>query len=62
MSADRRVYIGLLIAAVAFFFIGNLGGNGGNPSWLLAPVCLAAMIVLGLVALVRSVRGRSRAR
>lgn len=40
LAHARSSYIALLIAGVAFFFIGNLGGKEGNPSWLLAPVCI----------------------
>jgi len=61
IAGDRRVYIALLVAAVAFFFIGNLGGKKGNPSWLLTPVCILVMIVLGIVALIHSKR-QSRGR
>ena len=56
LARNRRIYIGLLVLAVAFFFIGNLGGKKGNPAWLLTPVCLAVMVVLGIVAFVSSRR------
>jgi uncharacterized membrane protein SirB2 len=59
LACTRGTYIVLLIAAVAFFFIGNLGGKQGNPSWLLAPVCIIVMIVLGITAFVQTRRTRS---
>jgi uncharacterized membrane protein SirB2 len=62
LARTRSTYVVLLIAAVAFFFIGNLGGKGGNPSWLLAPVCILLMIVLGIIAFVQTRRARSAAR
>ena len=37
LARTRSTYIALLIAGVVFFFVGNLGGKQGNPSWLLAP-------------------------
>ncbi|MGO9079549.1 MAG: hypothetical protein ACLQDY_10980 [Streptosporangiaceae bacterium] len=62
LARTRGTYIVLLIAAVAFFFIGNLGGKRGNPSWLLAPVCILLMIILGIIAFVQTRRARSGAR
>jgi uncharacterized membrane protein SirB2 len=62
LARTRSTYIALLIAAVAFFFIGNLGGKNGNPAWLLAPVCILLMIVLGVVAFVQTRRARSGSR
>ncbi|MGO9278816.1 MAG: hypothetical protein ACLP3Q_14980 [Streptosporangiaceae bacterium] len=62
LARTRSTYIVLLIAGVAFFFIGNLGGKKGNPSWLLAPVCLLLMIVLGIIAFVQTRRARSGSR
>jgi uncharacterized membrane protein SirB2 len=62
LARTRSTYIVLLIAAVAFFFIGNLGGKEGNPSWLLAPVCILLMIVLGIIAFAQTRRARSGAR
>lgn len=59
LAQTRRTYIILLIAGVAFFFIGNLGGKKGNPTWLLAPVCILLMLVFGLVAFMQSRRTRS---
>jgi uncharacterized membrane protein SirB2 len=59
LACTRSTYIALLIAAVAFFFIGNLGGKGGNPAWLLTPVCVILMIVLGIIAFVQTRRTRS---
>lgn len=62
LAHARSSYIALLIAGVAFFFIGNLGGKEGNPSWLLAPVCILLMIVLGIIAFVQTRRARSGSR
>jgi uncharacterized membrane protein SirB2 len=62
LARTRSSYIALLIAGVAFFFIGNLGGKQGNPAWLLAPVCLLLMIVLGIIAFVQTRRARSGSR
>jgi hypothetical protein len=62
LARTRSTYIALLIAAVAFFFIGNLGGKNGNPTWLLAPVCILTMIVLGIVAFAATRRQRSGSR
>ena len=59
LARTRRTYVILLVAAVAFFFIGNLGGKKGNPAWLLTPVCLLLMLALGIVALVQSRRAQS---
>ena len=59
LARTRRTYIALLVAGVAFFFIGNLGGKQGNPSWLLTPVCILLMIVLGIIAFVQTRRARS---
>jgi uncharacterized membrane protein SirB2 len=56
LAANRQTFIVLLVVAVAFFLIGNIGGKNGNPSWLLAPICLLAMIVLGIDALIQSRR------
>jgi hypothetical protein len=58
-AATRQTYVALLIAALAFFFIGNLGGKNGNPSWILAPVCLLLAIVSGIDALIQSRHRRS---
>jgi uncharacterized membrane protein SirB2 len=62
LARTRSTYIVLLTAGVAFFFIGNLGGKQGNPSWLLAPVCILLMIVLGIIAFVQTRRARSESR
>ncbi len=62
LACTRSTYIVLLIAAVAFFFIGNLGGKQGNPAWLLTPVCIILMIVLGIIAFVQTRRARSESR
>jgi uncharacterized membrane protein SirB2 len=62
LALTRSSYIVLLIAGVAFFFLGNLGGKNGNPAWMLAPVCLLLMIVLGIIAFVHSLRARSGSR
>ncbi len=62
LACTRSTYIALLIAAVAFFFIGNLGGKQGNPAWLLTPVCIILMIVLGIIAFVQTRRLRSESR
>ena len=62
LARTRSTYIALLIAGVVFFFVGNLGGKQGNPSWLLAPVCLLLMIVLGIIAFVQTRRARSGSR
>ena len=62
IARTRSTYIALLVATVAFFFIGNLGGKKGNPSWLLAPVCILLMIVLGIIAFVQTRRARSESR
>lgn len=59
LARTRSTYVALLVAAVAFFFIGNLGGKNGNPSWLLTPVCILLMIVLGIIAFVQTRRARS---
>jgi uncharacterized membrane protein SirB2 len=56
LATNRQTFIVLLVGAVAFFLIGNIGGKNGNPSWLLAPVCLLLMIVLGIDALIQSRR------
>jgi hypothetical protein len=61
IARTRSTYVALLIAAVAFFSIGNLGGKGGNPLWILAPVCILLMIVLGIIAFVQTRRARSGA-
>jgi hypothetical protein len=61
-ASSRRTYIVLLIAAVAFFFLGNIGGKGGNPAWIGTPVCVLAAIVLGIDALLQSRRSRAGAR
>jgi uncharacterized iron-regulated membrane protein len=50
LARHRQTFIVLLLAAVAFFFLGNIGGRNGNPAWLLAPVCLLLMIALGIDA------------
>jgi len=60
LARARQTYIVLLVAAVAFFFIGNLGGKKGNPAWLLAPVCLLLMVALGVVAFASARRAQSR--
>lgn len=62
LARTRSTYVGLLVAAVAFFFIGNLGGKNGNPSWLLTPVCILLMIVLGIIGFVQTRRARSGVR
>ena len=54
LARNRQTFIVLLVAAVAFFFIGNIGGKNGNPSWLLAPVCLLVMIALGIDAAIQT--------
>lgn len=54
LATNRQTFIVLLVAAVAFFFLGNIGGKNGNPSWLLAPICLLLMIALGIDAAVQS--------
>jgi hypothetical protein len=59
LATNRQTFIVLLVAAVAFFLLGNIGGKNGNPSWLLAPVCLLLMIVLGIDALIQSRRSRT---
>lgn len=59
LARTRSTYVALLVAAVAFFFIGNLGGKNGNPSWLLTPVCILLMIALGIIAFVQTRRARS---
>ena len=56
LAANRQTFIVLLVVAVAFFLIGNIGGKNGNPSWLLAPICLLVMIALGIDALIQSRR------
>jgi len=61
-ASSRRTYIILLIAAVAFFFLGNIGGKGGNPAWIGTPVCVVAAIALGIDALLHSRRARANAR
>jgi drug/metabolite transporter (DMT)-like permease len=61
-ASSRRTYIVLLIAAVAFFFLGNIAGKGGNPAWIGAPLCVLAAIVLGIDALLQSRRSRAGAR
>jgi uncharacterized membrane protein SirB2 len=60
LARTRSTYVVLLVAGVAFFFIGNLGGKNGNPTWFLTPVCLLLMIVLGIIAFVSMRRTRSR--
>jgi ABC-type polysaccharide/polyol phosphate export permease len=50
LARNRQTFIVLLVAAVGFFFLGNIGGTNGNPSWLLAPLCLLLMIALGVDA------------
>ncbi|MGA9876550.1 MAG: hypothetical protein WBQ21_12155 [Solirubrobacteraceae bacterium] len=60
LAARRQTFVVLLIAALAFFFIGNIGGKSGNPTWILTPVCLLPMIVLGTDAAVQSRRKRAR--
>jgi uncharacterized membrane protein SirB2 len=62
LACTRSTYIALVIAGVAFFFIGNLGGKKGNPSWLLTPVCIFLMIVLGIIAFVQTRRARAGSR
>jgi hypothetical protein len=56
LAANRQTFVTLLIGAVAFLLIGNIGGKNGNPSWLLAPACLLLIIVLGIDALIQSRR------
>jgi uncharacterized membrane protein SirB2 len=53
MLVSWRSAIVLVVVGVAFLFIGNIGGKGGNPSWLLSPICLLLLIALGIVALRR---------
>jgi hypothetical protein len=60
-ASSRRTYIVLLIAAVAFFFLGNIG-KGGNPAWIGTPLCVLAAIALGVDALLQSRRSRAGAR
>ena len=43
-----------MVVGVAFFFIGNIGGKNGNPSWLIGPLCVLLLIALGITALVKS--------
>jgi len=62
LARTRSTYVVLLVTGVAFFFIGNLGGKKGNPSWLLTPFCLLLMIVLGVIAFVSTRRAQSRSR
>ncbi len=59
LARNRQTFVVLLVAAVAFFFVGNIGGKGGNPSWLLAPICLLLMIALWIDALIQSRRSRT---
>jgi lipopolysaccharide export LptBFGC system permease protein LptF len=61
-ASSRRTYVVLLIAAVAFFVLGSIGGKGGNPAWIGTPLCVLAAIVLGLDALVQARRARRGAR
>jgi uncharacterized membrane protein SirB2 len=62
LATNRQTFVVLLLAAVAFFLIGNIGGKNGNPSWLLAPVCLLLMIVLGVDAFIQSRRKQAGSR
>lgn len=56
LARNRQTFIVLLVAAVAFFFLGNIGGKNGNPSWLLTPVCILLMIALGIDATIQTRR------
>ena len=50
-----KTAIALVVVGVVFlFFIGNLGGKNGNPSWLIGPLCILLLIALGITALVKS--------
>ena len=59
LARNRQTFIALLVAAIVFFFLGNIGGKNGNPSWLLAPVCILLMIALGIDASIQSRRNRT---
>jgi uncharacterized membrane protein (DUF485 family) len=56
LARNRQTFIILLVAAVGFFFLGNIGGKSGNPSWLLAPICVLLMITLGIDASIQTRR------
>ncbi len=56
LARNRQTFIVLLVAAVGFFFLGNIGGKNGNPTWLLAPLCLLLMIALGIDASIQTRR------
>lgn len=62
LARNRQTFIILLVAAVGFFFLGNIGGKSGNPSWLLTPVCLLLMIALAIDASIQTRRKHSSRR
>lgn len=59
-AASRRIWIGVVIALVVFFVIGNQGGKNGNPGIVGVPICLLLLIVLGVDALIQLRRRRQR--